>query len=190
MHFTADHPGPFNLSEPMLSQRKHPHPTGKKKKRTRNMSELLDILQNENNFKVQRRYFKKELHEIVKSYNISIEIEEDVIKEGWLGAPKGMLQLLYERKMIDVHNLNLYSLSGKKNQKDIAGNVLPQFQKYVLKKLMNDLTDFKEERTAMEVLFEDLSNLGSPSIHMLTSPKYHCGISGEGVELAWGFSKK
>ena len=67
MQFSADHPGPFNLKEPQLSQQKYPRPTGKMKKRKRNMGELLHILEKYHQFKIDRRYFQKDLHEIAKS---------------------------------------------------------------------------------------------------------------------------
>jgi len=43
------------------------------------MGESLNILQQEHNYKDQRRHFK-EWNEILKSYNIHIKTEEDVIE--------------------------------------------------------------------------------------------------------------
>jgi len=62
--------------------------------------------------------------------------------------------------------------------------------KCILKKLMNDFTDSNEELTVIEVLFEELSDLGSPSIQKLIWPNYHCEISCEDVMLALFFQKK
>ena len=39
--------------------------------------------------------------------NISLEVEEPKIKEGWVGKAKGMKQILYERHMIDLDNMSL-----------------------------------------------------------------------------------
>ena len=35
-----------------------------------------------------------------------------------------------------------------------------------------------------------LSEKGEPTLKMLTSPKYHCELAGEGVEFSWGFMKR
>ena len=42
----------------------------------------------------------------------------------------------------------------------------------------------------MEVLFEELSSKSHCNIHLLTSPKYHCELAGEGVEYVWGLFKR
>ena len=42
----------------------------------------------------------------------------------------------------------------------------------------------------MEVLLSELSRKGELDIQLLTSPKYHCELAGEGVEYAWGLSKR
>ena len=42
----------------------------------------------------------------------------------------------------------------------------------------------------MEVLLDDLSRKGTPKVELLTSPKYHCELAGEGVEYTWGMMKK
>ena len=42
----------------------------------------------------------------------------------------------------------------------------------------------------MEVLFSELLEKGDLDIQLLTSPKYHCEFTGEGVEYCWGLSKR
>ena len=42
----------------------------------------------------------------------------------------------------------------------------------------------------MEQLFDQLSEKGEPTLKMLTSPKHHCQLAGEGVEFSWGFMKR
>ena len=54
---------------------------------------------------------------------------------------------------------------------------------------MKICSDFKEEKSAMAYLFEQLLAKGPNKIHLLCSPKYHCEIAGEGVEYAWGYMK-
>ena len=55
---------------------------------------------------------------------------------------------------------------------------------------MKNCTDIKEQRSAMEELLDELSTLQDQKLVLLTSPKYHCKIAGEGIELCWGLMKK
>ena len=57
---------------------------------------------------------------------------------------------------------------------------------------MMECADFKEEKSAMEVLLDGLSDKSSnnQSIKLLVSPKYHCELAGEGVEYVWAIMKK
>ena len=100
------------------------------------------------------------------------------------------MQVLYERGFIDKGKLNEYSKNGKKRHKDNDGNIMDKYKQYVLTHLMQNCDDFKNQKNAVEELCEELSHIGDPSITILTSPKYHCEIAGEGIELNWGYSKK
>ena len=75
---------------------------------------------------------------------------------------------------------------------DTEGNILPQYENFVLRSLMMKCADFKEEKSAMEVLLDGLSAKSSnnQSIKLLVSPKYHCELAGEGVEYVWGMAKR
>ena len=42
----------------------------------------------------------------------------------------------------------------------------------------------------MEELLDELSTLQDQKVVLHTSPKYHCEIAGEGIELCWGLMKK
>ena len=97
---------------------------------------------------------------------------------------------MYERGLIDIHNLSKYSKHGKINQKGEDGTVLDEYKQYLLIDIMKNCNDFINQKNAMEELCEKLSVIGEPSIKILTSPKYHCEIAGEGIELNWGYMKK
>ena len=53
---------------------------------------------------------------------------------------------------------------------------------------MVDCADFKNEKSAMEVLMDDLNlkAANNQSVNLIVSPKYHCELAGEGIEYAWG----
>ena len=52
---------------------------------------------------------KDKLERIATGKNIELTYEYGVKKEDWMGKPKGLLQILWERGFIDKNNLNLYS---------------------------------------------------------------------------------
>ena len=55
-----------------------------------------------------------DIQALCRARNIDTAESRPVIKEGWMGKPKGILQILIERGLIDKINLNQYSLDGKK----------------------------------------------------------------------------
>ena len=65
-----------------------------------------------------------------------------------------------------------------------------EFKVYSLRTLMSRCSDFANEKSAMEHLFFKLGEKSGRNLMMLTSPKYHCELAGEGVEYAWGFMKR
>ena len=135
---------------------------------------------------------REELEQKAKKYNIKLTNEVELVEEGWLGKPKGLLQVLWERGWVDVKRLSEYSLRGQKHQMDAEGKIKEEYSSFLLRTLMMNCADFKEEKSAMEVLLDDLSSksLNNQKINLLVSPKYHCELAGEGVEYCWGLSKK
>ena len=76
---------------------------------------------------------------------LPIEKEVPKCKEGWLGKPKGMLQILWEWGHIDPFKTkNGYTVKGKKN---VYGNIIPEMS---LCMLMSSLLDFTEEETLLQ----------------------------------------
>ena len=56
--------------------------------------------------------------------------------------------------------------------------------------MMANCPDFRNEKSAIEDLFEKLSSKGQNNIHLLSTSKYHCEIAGEGVEYVFGLLKR
>ena len=84
-------------------------------------------------------------------------------------------------------------LDPRQSQMNKEGKLKPEFICYSLRTLMSNCADFKEEKSAMEVLLQDISaksHNNHQKIELLVSPKYHCGLAGEGVEYAWGMMKR
>ena len=67
------------------------------------------------------------------------------------------------------------------------GKLKPEFTFYSLCILMSNCADFKEEKSAMEMLLRELSTKSHNNhqkIKLLVSPKYYCELTGEGMEYA------
>jgi hypothetical protein len=94
--------------------------------------------------------------------NICTTVEEQKVKEGWLGKPKGMLQVLWERGWIDLSKVVTarsmrYSKDGKKEDFGEDGKLKEASQQYALSYLLQQCTDFKNEKSDLEHLEAELS---------------------------------
>ena len=52
----------------------------------------------------------KKFQEVAILNDIPIRHEIPIIEEGWVGKPKRMFQILYERGFLDLTKLNLYTV--------------------------------------------------------------------------------
>ena len=190
MVFTSRCPGPFNLQN--SKSRKTSKPTGKKVKRTKNKEELLIELKKKHKFEITKYLSMNEVTDIESKKGIKLKKTFPEMEIGWLGQPKGLLQVLYERGFIDTAQLSEYSENGRKHQLDDNNDVLPEYKKFVLRSLMEETTDFKNEPNAIQQLATDLSkqSMNGTKIEVIITPKYHCEIAGEGIEYDWGMAKR
>ena len=69
---------------------------------------------------------KEELDELAKKFDIELTYDLEVVEEGWLGNPKGLLQVLWEKGWIDENNVSKYTLKGKANQMNEKNELLPE----------------------------------------------------------------
>jgi hypothetical protein len=177
--FTEEDEGPFYLTPEERQQRKYDRPTGK----TRNVWKKKQLLVQELRAKgvpLERGMSHKleELQGFARSHGIPLKQTIDVVDEGWVGKPKGLLQILHERGLIDPVNWQtLYTVNGKK---DADGNTIPGTS---LRDIMGNCTDFLNEETALQWLAR---NIGVLIEH---TPKFHCELAGEGIEYSWACGK-
>lgn len=92
------------------------------------------------------------------------------LKSGWMGQAKGLLQVCYERGLVDG-----VSQCGRE--------LFKKYTKATLVQLLADAADFREEITMLQYVAEKCG------ITVRMSPKYHCEIAGEGIETIWGIGK-
>jgi len=117
-----------------------------------------------------------ELHILASNHRVAINIEEDEIIQGWMNKPKGLLQILWEQGWIlPSENLNKYV---NKNWLDAHGKVLPEFEndanKFILTNLLSSCSNFKDKKSAIQKIAEDLYQHHQCDIELL---------AGEGLRL-------
>ncbi len=115
--------------------------------------------------------------EICEQHQITITKNVEKIKEGWEGKPKGLLQVLWERGLIDGTNLKDYSLTGTKDDFGAVNN------RTGLRHIMGMCFDFLNEEGMLQHIAK---NLG---VTLLLTPKCHAELAGEGVEYVWACAK-
>jgi hypothetical protein len=196
MVFQESEMGPFNMPSKERERRKHDMVMDGKEIKKRTKMEILKDIRNVTGNAMRDFKTVDEVHCLASQHNIPTTIAVDKTVEGWVGKPKGLLQILWERGFIDENNLSKYCMNGAKEwfEDDKKKKLKPEheadFKKYSLVHLMSNCSDFKNELSAMEQLAVDLSSGQAFTVIILSTPKYHCELAGEGIEYDWGLSKK
>jgi hypothetical protein len=188
--FTEQDLGPVHMKKDQnVADRKYDREIGRKRKR-KTKNELMNELIAARGYNPTKQYTRKQIEETATEFGLDLEHEVGVILEGWRGKPKGMFQILWERGWINTtKKFSDYSNDGKTYEKDENGDIMPQYLPFCLRYLLSECSDFKCEVTALEDLAARLSTESS-TVKIKYTPKYHCEIAGEGIEYAWGFSKR
>jgi transposase len=123
---------------------------------------------------------KKGLQKRCQDHGLPHFIVKQVVDKGWVGKPKGILQVLWERGFIDPEDekYKQYTMSGPK---DKHGHV---DKGYSLVALMENCEDYTEELTLVQHCGKAMG------ITVDRTPKCHAELAGEGIEYSWGFSKQ
>ena len=118
--------------------------------------------------------------------NIPIVEEKGNIIEGYVGKPKGALQIACERGFIGLDgklgNGRKVSMQGTSSKDGVTGVVTIDRTTSVVQ-ILRGCNDFKTEQTQMMYI---LTLLGAM---LILTPKCHPEIAGRGVEYAWGYGK-
>ena len=177
MNFQEGDDGPFWMSAEEKEKSKRDQPFGKIKKREYNIKELIEKL-SEVGYVASGR--KKQLQQAAQARGIPIFEETEAVIEGWLGKPKGLLQVAWERGFIDptISNpKNYYTIVGRKNA---LGILMPETS---LKQILANCSDFEEEETMLQSMGRNMGVLVDQT------PKCHPELAGEGIEYSWGCAK-
>mmetsp|Transcript_33709 Transcript_33709/g.81732 ORF Transcript_33709/g.81732 Transcript_33709/m.81732 type:complete len:154 (+) Transcript_33709:463-924(+) len=126
---------------------------------------------------------KKDLQKRCEDNEIAISEMRRKVKEGWMGKPKGMLQVLWERGFIDptVEVSEIYKANKEKGEKDENGNLIAGT---ALREMIAKLPDFLNEKTLLQFHAEARSRDHPDGCQVMfdRSPKCHPELAGEGIE--------
>ena len=171
-NFTTKDDGPFYLSVTERKKKKHNVTTGQKLKRNFTRSELsAKIIEMVPSLEPSLKGLTAaKVKELAENLHIPISENYDEILPGWVGTPKGLRQVLWERGLIPADSIVQYT----RNHKD---------PKYNLVQIMASCQDFLEETNLLQ------DTLIKRGIVIIKSPKCHAELAGEGIEYTWGFVK-
>jgi hypothetical protein len=153
MNFIEDVDGPFWMTPAQRLETKRNGQLGSAKLRAKTKSELLKELRQSGYYgTTKQQYLKEDLVALCNPRNISVTIKVQKVKEGWLGKPKGMLQILWERGWIDSSKVVTarsmrYSKDGKKEEFGEDGKLKEAIRQYALSYLLQQCTNFKDEKS-------------------------------------------
>ncbi len=134
-----------------------------------------------------------EIKEYASRHGVDLQYRKIHVTEGWLGKPKGLLQILWERGWIDpckcasskqdkiagtIAITSFYTVNGRKDPQ--TGQLLESSS---LRALMDQCSDFRDKETALHFLGKQLG------LRVLFTPKFHCEFAGEGIEYNWAHAK-
>ena len=133
------------------------------------------------NIPIPERYVKKTLIDLAKAHNI---IHTEIIcttgvTKSWVGKPKGMMDIVFERGLMDLDTYCVedFSKLGSKTALDVIDMATS------LQNLLENCDDFINEETLLQSTVRKMGAI------LDRSPKYHCEIAGEGIEYSWGNAK-
>ena len=179
MVFKPHETGPWYLSQEQREAQKHDQLTGQISRVKRSKKLLINALSEAGvRLPEQGNYTRGELQAFANRHGVDICEDRPKIIRGWVGQPKGLLQVLWERGFISETSLDKYTVDGRKHP--ITCEIDLQ---YSLKHLLAECIDFKEEETALQYLGTRLG------VKVELTPKFHAELAGEGVEYCWAHAK-
>jgi hypothetical protein len=170
--------GPFHFSAAEIEKRKVDRPTGQTKERDKTRAELVKEI-TDNGTILQRKHTLVDLQDIARRNGIGTKKTVAKVTTGWVGQPKGLLQVARERGFVDIANYRLYTKNGKKKQDGTMDE-----ERSLVQIIGNWCDDFRNEKAHLQVLADH-----AIGILVDFTPKFHAEMAGEGVEYSWAYSK-
>ena len=180
MTFDTNDEGPFYLSEKERDEKRDDKVEHQHIETDKTKTDLIEELTRKGvrtpTNKHLNKIKKQDLVALANQHGIALKKRNQKIIEGWVGKPKGLLQVLWERGWIDEQRLDEYRLLAK----DEEGEIIEELSLTVL---MESCLDFANEKCRLE----DLVN--SYGMSVIMTPKYHAELAGCGIEYSWGAAK-
>jgi hypothetical protein len=170
--------GPFHLSDEEKVARRNDYSTGKTEEKKKTKARLKQELEAKGVvFSTKRSLTLKELVDLAEANEIELKESLDKVHQGWLGQPKGLLQVARERGLIDPDKLSFYTLTGRKG---VDGAI---DESSSLRQILTNCSDFRNELTHLQVMADVLG------VKVDFTPKFHAEMAGEGIEYSWAHAK-
>ena len=120
----------------------------------------------------------KQLQDVIIVNGLEIT-KTKIIKEGFVGKPKGLLQICHERGLLDpLIDCKKYCIKAPTNALGVKDTSLS------LTQLLLQCKDFMNEMCQLGFVCHSLG------CDFDLTPKCHPEMAGEGIEYLWGFMKK
>ena len=138
MNFSESDEGPFWLTSENKIASKYNRSVEGSTRMKKTKTEMLIELRRKGIDTTKKRYLVTDLLTMCNENNIDVNKTQSNDIPGWVGKPKGMLQILYERGYIDPNLVTnprsmRYSKMGKKEDVDAnSGSIKEDCQKYSL----------------------------------------------------------
>ena len=174
MVFSPLESGPFWMTDAQKEETRHDRILDEATTRDFTKDELLKVLKERG---VSAKGKKAAIQIIAQEHGLPIRETTQKVIEGWEGKPKGLLQVLWERGIVDASKLSEYTINGRQNGYGVIDKT------YALKSLMANCLDFEEEETLLQSMGRVMGVLVD------RTPKCHCELAGEGIEYSWGCAK-
>ena len=155
--FQTDDVGPHYIKDEERLSKKLDVTLEEEKSRKRTKKELLQELTSRGISLPQGKNMEM-IKEKCQNSGIPLEIVEQKTVEVWNMKPKGLLQVCWERGLIDE------SRTYKVDE---------------LREILSNCTDFQQEETQMQAIARELD------VTVIFSPKCHPEFAGEGLEYFW-----
>ena len=107
-------------------------------------------------------------------------------KQGWMGQPKGMKQIAYERGFIPPDKSKWSNFTEHGNKNDNGNN---KGEETSLRKILSSCYDFEKEETLLQTFARKIAFTHNIRIIVDRTPVCHPEIAGEGIEYSWAVAK-
>ena len=114
MCFKETDDGPFYLTLRDRQEQRYPTLTGQQITRQKTKAELVQDLKRAG-FNMRGHYTMDDLIQHASNNHMPLSVTHEVIKPDWVGASKGLLQILWGRGYVDAEKCREYTLDGKKS---------------------------------------------------------------------------